>query len=58
MSRRHWVLIQAALVLTLLLVAVRMAGPPKVFAIIGLVVLMLMVAVASRVHTARRRPPG
>ena len=54
MTRRHWVIIQAALLATMLVVALRMAGLPKVYALTGLLVLILIVAV-SRVQEAHHR---
>lgn len=53
LTRRHWVIIQAALLVTMLFVALRMAGPPKVYALAGLLVLILVVAIVSRVQTSR-----
>lgn len=55
MTRRHWVIIQAALLVTMLVVALRMAGLPKVYALTGLLVLILVVAVVSRVQEAHHR---
>ena len=57
MTRRHWVAVQILLILVMVIVATRMAGPAKTFSLIGLLLLVAVVAVVSRVHTDRSTRP-